>query len=56
MTHPQTNFKDGYDHPFVLNRKHEIYYAVLSLYDEVKSRKVEILTDRDSLVIYTHLE
>lgn len=46
----QLQIGNGYDHPWVLSK--EGGYDI-SLYDEISGRKMEIYTDRKSVVIYT---
>lgn len=49
---PQLKDRDGFDHPFLLTHETSDPDAVLS--DETSGREVQVTTDRDAIVIYTH--
>lgn len=49
-THPQNQLVSGYDHPFVLEHLPEKPEA--TLYDPTSGRRVQMVTDRDAVVIY----
>lgn len=51
-SHPQLKANNGFDHPFLLT--HETAYPDAVLSDEMSGRKVQVVTDRDAIVIYTH--
>lgn len=50
--HPQISPLNGLDHPFVLNPKEKGVQA--TLYDPESGREVELYTDCNSVVIFTH--
>lgn len=49
----QLQLKEGYDHPFVLNNV-EKKVASITLAQAELNRSIEVTTDRDAVVIYTH--
>lgn len=50
---PQLQLKDGYDHPFVLRDEAKDTSRIILAQKEL-NRSIEVTTDRDAVVVYTH--